>query len=182
MDELVVGIVRTSFGIHGALKIESISGETEHLLELKRVRLRRVGKQPAAQRARQGRTAVQEEGEEFVVHDARQHGNLVVLNLDGIDTPEQARGWQGAEVVTERSAAAAKGPDEFYIADLVGCRLMCDGKQIATVEAVWESGAADMLEVSSEGKFYHIPFLSQFIGTVDIEAGTIELLTPWILE
>ncbi len=182
MDELVVGIVRTSFGIHGALKIESISGETGHLLKLERVRLRRIRSQSAAQRARLGRSPEENSIDEFRVTGARQHGSLVVLNLQGIESPEEARTWQGAEVVVERSAAAPKGPDEYYIADLVGCRLICDGREVATVRAVWESGAADMLEVTSTNGTFHVPFLSRFIGEVDTEARTIELIAPWVLE
>lgn len=182
MDELVVGMVRTSFGIHGGLKVESVSGETDHLLKLKAVRLRRVGNASTAQRARRGRIAETAQSDEFRVTGVRRHGNLVVMNLEGIETPEDAQAWCGAEVLADRSAAAPKAPDEFYIADLTGCSLISDGRIVGTVRSVWDSGAASMLEVASRDGVYHVPFLSRFIGEVDVESRTIELIADWIME
>ena len=43
--QFVAGIVGAPFGLKGFVKVKSLSGETEHLLRLKSVTLRRDGKE-----------------------------------------------------------------------------------------------------------------------------------------
>ena len=42
-EKLVIGIIRTSYGIKGELKVKSLSGETAHFLALKYIYLKKKG-------------------------------------------------------------------------------------------------------------------------------------------
>lgn len=189
MRTLVAGLVRTTFGVHGALKIESVSGELEHLLTLDTVVLRMPESIPGRLAAGTlsdsgagagGHNRAQET--EFRVEEARPHSDLVVMKLAGIDSIEAATRLRGAELLVPRESAASRGDNEFYIADLVGCRVISNGTDIGAIVSVWDNGPDDMLEISTERGIRNIPFRSEFVGTVDIEGEFIELIAEWMLE
>lgn len=187
MRTLVAGLVRTTFGVHGALKIESVSGELEHLLTLDKVVLRMPESIPGRLAAGTlpdsgagAHTLAQET--EFRVEEARPHSDLVVMKLEGIDSIEAATRLRGAELLVPRESAASRGDNEFYIADLVGCRVISNGTDIGAIVSVWDNGPDDMLEISTERGIRNIPFRSEFVGTVDIEGELIELIAEWMLE
>lgn len=188
MEQLVAGVVRSAFGVRGALKVESVSGESEHLLKLASVTLRRVAGARrsglASSVTRDAPNGNEHSGvQSFPVESSRRHGEtLLVMKLAGIESPEQVREWNGAELLVSRHEAAQCGENEYYIADLVGLTIVHDGESVGTVLSVWDNGASDMLEVKCARGVQMIPFRSPFIGGVSVEEGTIELLTGWILE
>jgi 16S rRNA processing protein RimM len=57
------------------------------------------------------------------------------------------------------------------------------GVVLGTVENVWDNAADDLLTVKlTMGKIVQIPFRSPFVGAVDTEKRTVELLTAWLLD
>lgn len=165
MDTLAVGIIRTSHGVRGYLKVKSLSGETAHFFHMKKVNVRTDKKE-----------------KEYGVEDVKPYKDGVLLKLEGVDTPEKGKSLAGAEIWVEREAAAPCAEDEFYISDLHGARLIYKGKNIGRVVSVGESGLYDLLEVDTGSGTRLVPFSERYIGTVDLENGTIELLDDEIFE
>ncbi len=164
--ELATGVIRGSHGVRGELKVQSFSGETGHFSQLERVTLRK------------GTTTV-----EYRVEGVRRQRGKVLLKLADIDSPEAARHFTGYEIWVPREQAAPCGEDEYYIADLLGLKLVYEGRPVATVASVWDSGAASMLEVvTAEDKTVVVPFQDPYIGEVRLSSGEIDLRTLWILE
>jgi len=156
---LAVGRVQTSHGLKGYLKVKSLSGEIEHLLRLKKVHLGSPGKLLL-----------------FEVEDVRRGVGAVLLKLAGIDNRETGDGYRGQFVWVDRPFASVLGEEEYYIADLQGCRLFQGKILIGSVVAVPEGGGGDFLEVeSTEGKTLIVPFSKHFVGRVDISDRRIEL-------
>ena len=156
---LAVGRVQTSHGLKGTIKVKSLSGETEHLLRLKAVQVGSPGALTL-----------------FQVEEVRRAAGAVLLKLAGIDSPERAAEYRGQLIWVERRFASALGKEEYYTADLEGCRLFQGGVLIGTVVAVPEGGGGDFLEVESPGgKRLIIPFSSHFVGRVDVAERRIEL-------
>jgi 16S rRNA processing protein RimM len=156
---LAVGRVQTSHGLNGTIKVKSLSGETEHLLGLKKVHLGFPGALTV-----------------FQVEGVRRAAGVVLLKLEGIDSPEHAAEYRGQLIWVERRFASSLGEDEYYTADLEGCQLFQGGVLIGTVVAVPEGGGGDFLEVeSAEGKRLIVPFTNHFVGRVDITERRIEL-------
>lgn len=57
------------------------------------------------------------------------------------------------------------------------------GSDLGTVVEVWDNSADDLLTVKlTMGKIVQVPFRAPFIGKVDIEARSVELLTAWLLD
>ncbi len=196
-EQLVVGFIRGSHGYAGECKVESASGEYEHLLKLKEVTLR------------QGSNS-----KETKVESVSVGANTAYVKFKGIDSSEEVQKYNRWEILVPRKYCKPLKKDEWYIEDLRNCSLVYENTQKkdepATLDAptdnvvgkitdVLEGGAGYLLEVSlsesctcisddirftKEGKLRKvmIPFRDQFIGKVDIKNGTVQLMHLWILE
>ena len=95
-DELIIGRVRTAHGVRGELKVESMSGETDHFRSLSTVTLVRGDRR-----------------HELAVEGVRVAHRTVLLKLEGVDSPEDAKRWRGWEIVAPRRHAAPIREGEY---------------------------------------------------------------------
>ena len=160
-DELVIGRVRTAHGVRGELKVESISGETEHFRSLSTITLVRG-----------------ERRHELTVEEVRIAHRTVLVKLEGVDSPEEAKRWRGWEIVVPRERAAPLRTGEYYFADLIGLRVEYGGTERGIVREVLEGGRTVLLAIElPDGGQRLVPFQREFVGAVDLETGALELLT-----
>jgi 16S rRNA processing protein RimM len=165
-EELVIGRVRKPHGVHGELKVESLSGTTDHILNLTELVLVR-GKERVT----------------IGVASSRPAGAFVLIRPEGITSPEEAKRFRGWDLVAPRKDASELEDGEYYYADLVGLAVVVDGEQRGTVVNVLDGGPWPFLDVRVEdGTARVVPFQSHFTGAIDLEAGTIEVLDPEVLE
>lgn len=166
----MIGRVRTTHGVRGELKVESLSGETKHFTGLSRVRLIR----------RDGRGPVERETRE--VESVRLAHRLVLLKLTGVDSPEAAKRWRGWEIAVDRADAAPLAQGEYYYADLVGLTVFVDGEERGRVTDLWEGGPTVMLGITrSDGEERLVPFQAEFVASVDLEEGSLVLETDEVI-
>lgn len=74
-------------------------------------------------------------------------GQTAYCKIAGVDNPEDAASFTGMYLYAPREYAAAKEPGEHYISDLVGMRVLCDGRVVGTVSAVYPDAYAPLLEI-----------------------------------
>ena len=166
MDYLATGVLKGPHGIQGFIKLHSYSGGYAHLQDIGVVSLR----QGTAQR-------------ECRIDQIKVSGREILIKFAGIDTPEQARTLNGWELWIPRDAAASCEAGEYYVADLMGCALLVDAEAVGVIEAIIDGPQALLLEVRSiaDSKTHLVPFMKQYIGTVDITRKEMELLVPELL-
>lgn len=170
-DLIAIGMVRTSYGVKGDIKVSSYSGETEHFFALKEVFLRRG--------------AVQKH---FDVERVQELNGDILLKLRTLDSPEAAKMYATWDVVVPREFASPLEEGEFYYCDLFGSVLIHNGSRMGVVKSVIDNGASALLEIEcdadADGKrrTVLVPFLDQFIGQVDIKKKTVELKETWFFE
>jgi 16S rRNA processing protein RimM len=158
-DLLAVGVVTSTHGVTGDLKVKTFSGTPDSLLALEGALFRKGGVD---------RT--------FRIRSVRTQGPGAIVGVEGIDSPEQARRLIGSEILVPREKAAPLSPGEFYEADLCGCTLWFGAEEIGPVRSVWEGGPVQLLEITGkDGKARLVPFTDHFVGTVDVAARRIEL-------
>jgi 16S rRNA processing protein RimM len=168
-ETFVSALVGAPFGLKGWVKIRSLSGETEHLLSLRSISLRRG-----------------EDTREYTVEAAS--ASPPTFKLAGIDSPEAAKTLKGAEILVPRDQAAPLEEGEFYIEDLRGLEVFCAGKAgkaetVGAISEVIEGGGAFLAEISlPSGEKKLVPFRNEFFGPVDPASGRVELFESWILE
>lgn len=176
MESLVTGVVRSSHGLDGFVKVETASGEVEHFASLDEVVLRTGG--PGGPERR------------LVIEAAEGNAQCLLLKFRGIDTPEQAKTLAGSEILVPRDMACPLKKGEYYVSDLCQCVLVYEGTTVGTITDVLEGGAGDLLEVTlaesaEPGKARPkrlVPMRKEFIGKIDLKARTVELMHRWILE
>jgi 16S rRNA processing protein RimM len=166
-NELVIGRVRTAHGVRGELKVETLSGETDHFRDLDEVTLVRGA-----------------ERREMRVEWMRVAHRAVLLKLERVDSPEEAKRWRGWELVAERARAAALGEGEYYYADLIGLRVLVESSERGVVKNVWEGGETVLLGIVPTGGAEErlVPFQAEFVTSVDLDRGSLELSTDEVLE
>lgn len=165
MDGLVIGIVRTSHGVRGYVKIQSLSGERDHFFQIKEVVLRQNNTEKV-----------------YRVDDVKPLGKGLIIKFEGIESPEEGKRLAGAELWVERDLAAPLQPGEFYAADINGCDVFFEGEKVGTVVSIMENGLTDLLEVRCEDGVHLVPLTEQFIGEIDTEAKSLQLKDDWVLK
>jgi 16S rRNA processing protein RimM len=195
-ERFVIGLIGAPFGVKGRVKVQSLSGEKEHILALTKALLRKDGAE-----------------QEYTVEEA--FPDPLSLKFAGIDSPEAAKTLKGAEIIASREQAAPLNADEFYVEDLIGLEVYtrkspADGKSpgetiIGKITNIIEGGGCFLAEIrlgthgeavsttpagsvqrtvagkaAGNGGSKLVPFRNEFFG--DPENGRIELLVDWILE
>lgn len=157
--KLVIGIIQTSFGVNGEVRVKSLSGETDHFKRLKIIYLENKGMSC-----------------QFRVEKIRIKADKIYLKLEGIDTPEQGKALCLSEIWVNREEACELDDDEFYYGDLFECEVIKEALIIGKVRNIFEAGNTIMLEVEdNNGKAVMIPFIDSYIENIDINNNKIIL-------
>lgn len=109
------------------------------------------------------------------VKSAREHGNVALLVVDGIDTVEKAQAMRGKVLYIRRDdARLQKG--NYFIAELIDCTVYdADDESCVygVISDVSETGANDVWHIVKDGKEYLIPAIKDVVVSVDVEEGKI---------
>ena len=106
-DLLKVGVITTTHGVRGEVKVFPTTDDAERFLELEYVLLDT------------GR-----ELRRLDIKNVRFFKNLVILKFDGIDNINDIEKYKGKDLWIPREEAQELGEDEYYIADLQGLNVV----------------------------------------------------------
>ena len=157
-DLLKVGVITTTHGVRGEVKVFPTTDDAERFLELEYVLLDT------------GR-----ELRRLDIKNVRFFKNLVILKFDGIDNIDDIEKYKGKDLWIPREEAQELGEDEYYIADLQGLNVVLeDGTGFGTLRDVMETGANDVYIIdSNEHGEVLLPAIKECILDVDLEKNTM---------
>ena len=157
-DLLKVGVITTTHGVRGEVKVYPTTDEPERFLDLEYVLLD-TGK----------------ELRRLDIKNVRFFKNLVILKFDGIDNINDIEKYKGRDLWIPREEAQELGEDEYYIADLQGLNVVLeDGTEFGTLCDVMETGANDVYIIdSNEHGEVLLPAIKECILDVDLEKNTM---------
>jgi 16S rRNA processing protein RimM len=170
-DKFIIGQIGAPFGLKGSVKVRSMSGEIEHLLELESVVLSKDGKERI-----------------YKIEESSPALPAVLMRFEGINNPEAAKALNGAQLIAGREHSAPLGEDEHYIEDLKGLPVVAasDTKNddlIGHVTDIIEGGGGDLVEIKLiGGEKKLVPFRKDFFHEINLKKGKIVLQNLWILE
>lgn len=148
---LETGEIVSTHGIRGEVKIYPWADSPEFLLQLKELR---IG------------------GTLYRVSSARIQKTCVLAKLAGVDSIEAAQPMIGKTVEFDRTIYT---PDSgWFIADLIGLEVRCDGKVIGKLKDILQMPGNDVWVVKGSRE-YLIPSVPEFIHKVDPDAGYAEV-------
>lgn len=126
------------------------------------------------------------ERKEFKVERAWRHKGRLILKFEGIDSISEAEGLRGRSVQIRRDRLKPLDDGEYYLADLIGCRVIEDasGRPLGIVKDVLEPGGPMLLEVIDEEHENEIliPFKREICVKINPEGGFIRVRMPEGLE
>ena len=148
------GEIVSTHGIRGEVKVYPWADYPEFLLEFDEFR---IG------------------GKDYKVENSRVQKNCVLLKLKGVDTVEDAMALRGKVVEFDRTDVELE--EGWFIADLIGLRVLENGKEIGILKDVLQYPGNDVWIVKGE-KEYMIPSVADFVKEVHIEEGyaVVELI------
>ena len=116
-------------------------------------------------------------GEKSVkVLSSRVHGNVVLMQLEGVSTVEEASVLRNKVVYMNRKDA--KIPENtYFIQDLIDCKVIDadNGTEYGVLTNVSETGANDVWHITKVGKEYLIPAIPPVVIDTDVVSGVIKI-------
>lgn len=159
-DLLQVGIITSTHGVRGEVKVYPTTDDPRRFRRLKEVVLD-TGRE---------KLKLEIEGVKFFKQ-------FVILKFKGLDNMNDIEKYRQKSLYVTRKNAVRLQKDEYFIADLIGLKVQDeDGKELGTVKDVIETGANDVYEVEMpDGKSLLLPAIKQCILNVDVENGTMQV-------
>ena len=159
-DLLQVGIITSTHGVRGEVKVYPTTDDPRRFRRLKEVVLD-TGRE---------KLKLEIEGVKFFKQ-------FVILKFKGLDNMNDIEKYRQKSLYVTRKNAVRLQKDEYFIADLIGLKVQDeDGTELGTVKDVIETGANDVYEVEmADGKSLLLPAIKQCILNVDVENGTMQV-------
>ena len=162
-DLLKVGVITTTHGVRGEVKVYPTTDEPERFLELDYVLLDT------------GR-----ELRKLEIKNVKFFKNLVILKFKGVDNINDIEKYKGRDLWIPREEGQELEEDEYYIADLLGMSVVLEnGQEFGTLKDVMETGANDVYIIdSAEHGEVLLPAIKECILDVDLEKNVMTIHLP----
>lgn len=153
-DLLQVGVITSTHGVRGEVKVFPTTDEPSRFKKLKKV-IVDDGKQQM----------------EMEIASVKFFKNMVILKFKGIDNINDVEKYRKAQIFVTRENAIPLAENEYFIADLIGISAKSDeGEDLGTVTDVLQTGANDVYVLNTPKKEeILVPAIRDCILHVDIE-------------
>ena len=164
MEQLLqVGVISSTHGIRGEVKVFPTTDDVKRFKKLKKVILDT------------GR-----ENLPLEVESVKFFKQFAIVKFKGIDNINHIEKYKGKSLLVDRENAVKLRKDEYFIADMIGLQVYTeDGEAFGVLKDVLETGANDVYIIDSpkHGEVL-VPAIKQCILDVDIEGQkmTIHLM------
>lgn len=155
MEELLqVGVITSTHGVHGEVKVYPTTDDATRFKQLKHVLLD-TGKETLP----------------LEIQGVKFFKQFVILKFKGIDNINDIERYKRCPILIERCDAVELEEDEYFIADMIGMAVETeDGKEFGTLRDVIETGANDVYVIdNAEHGEVLVPAIKECILDVNIE-------------
>ena len=105
---------------------------------------------------------------------ARPHGGVWLVTLEGLSTPEAVRALQGSRLAVRERELPGLPTGQFYCYQLVSLEVFDDsGTRLGRVSEVLSTSGNDVLVVQGSGRERLIPMIDRTVRKIDLEARRI---------
>jgi 16S rRNA processing protein RimM len=154
---VVLGKVTRPHGLDGVLRVRSWAESEESFTKTGRLILE----------------TTHGERNEFEVVSARPHKRVVLLELSGIRSIEEADYFRDAQVLA-RKDPADQDNDEFFWDEIIGLEVYLDtGRFLGKVREILPTGGTDVYIVRAGGKEFMIPAAKEIVQEIDLTSNRI---------
>lgn len=161
--QLQVGVISSTHGVRGEVKVFPTTDDVTRFRQLKKVYL--------------------DTGREMLpleIQNVKFFKQFAILKFKGIDNINDIEKYRGKSLMIDREDAVDLDEDEYFIADMIGMKVCTeDGSEFGTLKDVMETGANDVYIIDSPGYGeVLIPAIRECILDVDMDEDrmTIHLM------
>ncbi len=152
---LIVGKVIRPHGFRGVLRIRSFARSEASFLDAGTVFLR----------------SVSGEIHEYTVTSAKSHKNILLMELEGLNSANEAEVYRGADILVKKEASTGE-EDAYFWYELLGLRVYLDtGECIGTIFQIIPTGSNDIYMLKKGNKEFFIPAIHEVVREIDLENG-----------
>ncbi|MBW1783219.1 MAG: 16S rRNA processing protein RimM [Deltaproteobacteria bacterium] len=156
---LLLGKVIRPHGLEGLLRVWSYARSEASFLQAGEVILRPVSGN----------------AQPYRVLSARPHKNILLMQLEGVHSLEQAEGFRGAEVLVS-PAALSREEGEYFWHELLGLKVFLDtGEYVGVISQIIPAGSNEIYVVGSGEKEIFIPATYEVVRKIDLENETMTI-------
>lgn len=157
-DLLQVGVITSTHGLRGEVKVFPTTDDAGRFKKLKQVILD-TGKEKI----------------DLEIAGVKFFKNMVILKFRGIDDINEVQKYCKMGLFVTRENAVKLKKDEYFIADLIGLSVISDeDEDLGTIKDVLQTGANDVYVVTMpDGGELLIPAIRQCVKEVDIAGGRV---------
>ena len=159
-DLLQVGAITSTHGVHGEVKVFPTTDDVKRFSKLKEVELETTS----------GTTTLHIKGVKYFKQFA-------ILKFEEFDSLNAVETIKGKKLYVTRKNAVKLQKDEYFIADLIGMKVVENVLQLeGTLTDVIQTGANDVYDIAlSDGRQFLLPAISDCILNVDMENRLISI-------
>ena len=168
VEFLRVGTIASTHGIRGEVKVFPTTDDVKRFKKLKHCFLD-TGKE---------RIPLEVESVKFF----KQFAILKFKDYDNINDVEK---YKGKDLLVDRANAVKLQKDEYFIADLIGLKVVTDeGNDFGTLKDVLQTGANDVYVINgTDGKEYLFPVIRECVLDISLEKGIVTVhIMPGLLD
>jgi len=152
---LLAGVITRAQGIKGEVRIRPYTDSADEWLSIRQVML---------------------DGEFRRVRNPRVANGQVILQLEGIYDRNAAEMLRGKELYIRREDGPVLEENRWYIADLVGCRMVDEhDREIGTIVDVLQPAGQNLLQVKAKTGVFLMPLLKAVLAEVDVSARQVRV-------
>lgn len=157
-DLLRVGVISSTHGIRGEVKVFPTTDDPMRFLDLKKVILN--GKRETLN---------------LEIENVKFFKNMVILKFKGIDNINDIERYKGCDLMVTREDAVPLEENEYFIADLIGLKVVTDkNEDFGILKDVLQTGANDVYIVETpDKKEVLLPYIEECILDINLETGII---------
>lgn len=158
-DVFQVGVISTTHGIAGEVKVFPTTDDMNRFKKLKEVILD-TGK----------------ETQLLHIQQVRFFKNMVIVKFKEFRSINDVERMRGKSLYVTRENAVKLQKDEYFIADMIGIQVVSDeGEDLGILQDVMQTGANDVYVVEKDGEELLIPAIKDCILSVNVEEGKMEV-------
>ena len=158
-DMFRVGVITSTHALAGEVKVFPTTQDPQRFKTLKKALIP------------DGQTIIPVE-----IERVRFFKQFVIVKMKGYDRIEDVERLVKKEMYVSREDAIPLEEGEYYVADLIGLRVVTDdGRELGYLEDVLQTGANDVYVVKNREQEILIPVIPDCILAVDIPGGLVRV-------
>ncbi len=159
-DLLQVGAITSTHGVRGEVKVFPTTDDAKRFSKLKEVELE----------TKEGTTTLHIKGVKYFKQ-------FVILKFAEYDSLNEVESIKGRKLFVTRKNAVKLQKDEYFIADLIGLKVIDDEKQLEGILTdVLQTGANDVYDITlTDGRNLLLPAIADCVLSVDLENKVIKI-------